>query len=195
MTTVAGYKGFQKLSGADQKAFVKTANYIGVNPDWLGAVFQFEGNFDPAIKNKAGSGATGLIQFMPSTARNLGTTTEALAKMTFQQQLKYVEKYFEPWRGRLHSLEDTYLAVFYPAAIGKANDAIIASEGSAVYEQNAGFDHDEKGYITKSDITGTIRSVYNSAQNNPRITVPILTFGAVVGWGAVSYAAYKMWKG
>ena len=37
------------------------------------AVMSFEtgGTFDPGIRNAAGSGATGLIQFMPSTAAGL----------------------------------------------------------------------------------------------------------------------------
>ena len=38
--------------------------------------------FRANIKNAAGSGAVGLIQFMPSTARSLGTTSERLAAMT-----------------------------------------------------------------------------------------------------------------
>lgn len=40
------------------------------------------------------SGATGLIQFMPSTAKQLGTTTDKLAAMTEVDQLDYVAKYF-----------------------------------------------------------------------------------------------------
>ena len=44
-----------------------------VSPDDLCADFA-------AVKNAAGSGATGLIQFMPRTAQGLGTTTAKLAK-------------------------------------------------------------------------------------------------------------------
>ena len=38
--------------------------------------------------------ATGLIQFMPKTAKNLGTSTQQLFKMSNVQQLDYVYKYF-----------------------------------------------------------------------------------------------------
>jgi len=37
-------------------------------------------------------GATGLIQFMPDTAKRLGTSTEALRKMGAINQLDYVFK-------------------------------------------------------------------------------------------------------
>lgn len=32
--------------------------------------------FSASVKNKAGSGAIGLIKFMPTTAKQLGTTTD-----------------------------------------------------------------------------------------------------------------------
>ena len=59
------------------------------------AVMSFEtgGTFNPGIRNAAGSGATGLIQFMPSAAAGLGTSTQALAGMSRAEQMKYVEKY------------------------------------------------------------------------------------------------------
>lgn len=192
MSSLIGFQGVQNLSATERKALVSAANWIGINPDWLASVIKFESNFDPARPNAAGSGAMGLIQFMPSTARNLGTTTTALSKMTFVQQLEYVKKYFAPYRGKLHSLEDTYLVVFYPKAIGQPDDYIVGEAGSAVYEQNAGFDRDDKGYITKHDITSTIRSVYNSGINLPRIAVPLLTLWAVFGTGAIGYTLYKL---
>ena len=58
------------------------AKKYNVPEDYLYAVMSFEtgGTFDPAQKNMAGSGATGLIQFMPDTAKGLGTsTTEAIS--------------------------------------------------------------------------------------------------------------------
>lgn len=36
--------------------------------------FESGETFSPSIKNAAGSGAVGLIQFMPSTAKALGTS-------------------------------------------------------------------------------------------------------------------------
>ena len=47
------------------------AGRLGISEADLMAVMSFEtgGTFNPNIRNAAGSGATGLIQFMPSTAR------------------------------------------------------------------------------------------------------------------------------
>ena len=51
------------------------AGRLGISEADLMAVMSFEtgGTFNPGIRNAAGSGATGLIQFMPSTAAGLGT--------------------------------------------------------------------------------------------------------------------------
>lgn len=172
MGTMFNYEGLAKLSVADLQAFEQTASIIDVHPNWLGAVMQFESGFNPAARN-ALSNATGLIQFMPSTAARLGTSIEALRGMSFSQQLQYVIKYFGEKAG-LRSLEDTYLKVFYPVAIGHADDWVVANEGSAVYSQNRGFDTSHKGYITKSDITSTIRGVYNRGKARGEIAIPPL---------------------
>jgi len=74
--------------------------------------------------------ATGLIQFMPATAKHLGTTTQDLFKLSNVQQLEYVHKYFLPVKGKLKSFEDLYLYAFYPYAVGKPDDYIIGSEKS-----------------------------------------------------------------
>jgi len=189
--TIANVRGINKLSPTDLKSLVDAANWIGINPDWLASAISFESGFSPSIENAAGSGAVGLIQFMPSTAAGLGTSSAALKQMTFVQQLEYVKAYFAPHRGQLQSLEDTYLAIFYPAFIGKANDAILGSTGSAIYDQNAGFDRTGKGYVTKEDITSTIRGVLDSAAG--RISVPGAVIAGGIGIGGILLAAVGWW--
>ena len=128
-------------------------------PGSLLAVMRFEtgGTFDPTIRNQAGSGATGLIQFMPQTARGLGTTTDALARMSPERQLDYVERYFQPYKGKLGSLQDTYMAVLYPKAIGKPEWHPLFSEGTTAYRQNAGLDRDKKGVVTVGDAVARVQ--------------------------------------
>ncbi len=99
---------------------------LQINPNWLMALINSEsaGSFSPSILNGAGSGAVGLIQFMPATARSLGTTTEALASMSNVEQLDWVEKYIRYTMGylgvkQLADYDDLYFLIFYPAAIGK----------------------------------------------------------------------------
>ena len=132
---------------------------LGIDAAWLMAIMAFEtgGSFDPAQKNMAGSGATGLIQFMPATARGLGTSTDALAQMTPVQQLGYVEKYFQPYAGRLRTLEDTYLAVLWPAAVGKPASYVLFRAPSIAYRQNRGLDSSDNGEITKWEAAQKVR--------------------------------------
>ena len=125
------------------------------------AVMRFEtgGTFDPAERNRAGSGATGLIQFMPKTAKALGTSTDALAKMNAEDQLEYVEKYFQPYKGKLGTLKDAYMAVLYPKAIGKPEwyPLFTASQQPTAYRQNAGLDRDKKGVVTVGDAVARVQ--------------------------------------
>jgi hypothetical protein len=71
------------------KAVVDVADSLGARADDLAAVIWFESGrtFRPDARHPT-SGATGLIQFMPSSAQRLGTTTELLARMTAEQQLR-----------------------------------------------------------------------------------------------------------
>lgn len=130
-------------------------------PSWLMSSMAFETgeSFSPTVRNGAGSGAIGLIQFMPTTARSLGTTTEALAGMTAEEQLLMVERYFAPYANRIHTLSDLYMAILLPKYIGAAEDAVLFSGGIA-YRQNAGLDADRDGQIIKAEAAGKVRAKY-----------------------------------
>ena len=116
-------------------------------------------SFAPDKKNMAGSGATGLIQFMPMTAKGLGTTTAALAKMTAEDQLNYVYRYFLATikaRGPVTTLEDVYMAILLPSAVGKPNSFVLFNGGVA-YRQNAGLDSNKDGNVTKFEAASHVR--------------------------------------
>lgn len=121
---------------------------LGVRPEWMLAVMQNESGMDPWRKNSNG-GATGLIQFMPATAKALGTTTDALAKMSATEQLSYVEKYYSSFKGRMKSGSDMYLATFWPAAVGKGDDYKIG--GATVAKATPAFDLNKDGQITAGE--------------------------------------------
>lgn len=125
--------------------------------NWLMACMAFESGetFSPSVRNMAGSGATGLIQFMPLTASGLGTTTDALASMTAEQQLAYVQKYFKPYARRINSLSDMYMAILLPKYIGQPDDSALFSGGVA-YRQNAGLDANKDGVVTKGEATAHV---------------------------------------
>ncbi len=141
-----------KVSGISER--------LGVRGEYLMAVMGFEtgGTYSPSIPNEAGSGAVGLIQFMPTTATGLGTSTQELASMSDIEQLDYVERYFSPYRGRLNSLEDVYMAVLWPRAIGRGSEYVLwdRSRGT-VYEQNSGLDSNNDGVVTAGEATDKVR--------------------------------------
>lgn len=131
---------------------------LDINPDYLMACMAFESaeTFRADIKNAAGSGATGLIQFMPSTALGLGTTVAKLAEMTPEDQLNFVYKYFRPYRGRLRTLEDTYMAILLPSMVGRPLETTLFSGGVA-YRQNSGLDVNRDGKVTKAEASAKVR--------------------------------------
>lgn len=133
---------------------LSVSQYLRIDPNWLMMVMYFESRLNPQAVNSV-SGATGLIQFMPSTARNLGTTTDALKQMSNVEQMQYVKKYFEPYRGKMHNFTDVYFAVFYPVAMNKPRSYVLGSQNlkaSVIADQNAGFDLDKDRQITRGEV-------------------------------------------
>ena len=149
MANLVNVPGIENTSAAFRKKVLKIADRLLIEPNFLMAIMSFEtgATFDPKIKNKQ-SGATGLIQFMPSTAKSLGTSIEELEKMTAVEQPDYVEKYFAPRKGKLLTIEDAYMAVLYPKGIGKGKDFVLFEKGSVQYKQNSGLDVNGDGKIT-----------------------------------------------
>lgn len=134
----------------------KVADALGVQSNDLLAIMKQESGVNPKAVNRS-SGATGLIQFIPSTARKLGTTTDELYNMSAVEQLDYVYKYFKmigvkPGMG----LGDLYIAVFYPAALGQDDNHVISASGHAVYDQNRGLDRNKDGTITVADVKTSV---------------------------------------
>lgn len=146
-----------KVSHTFRRRIWWTCNTLGLDPDWLMACIAFETGerFSANVRNAAGSGATGLIQFMPATARGLGTSVEALAALSAEDQIVWVYRYFRPYAGRLHSLADTYMAILLPSAIGKPDDAPLFSGGVA-YRQNSGLDANRDGKVTKIEAAAKV---------------------------------------
>jgi hypothetical protein len=122
--------------------------------------FETGETFSPSIRNSV-SGATGLIQFMPSTAQSLGTTTTALAAMTDVQQLEYVERYFRGRAGQLGTVEDVYMAILWPRAVGQPNSYTLFSDPSVQYRQNRGLDANGDGSVTKDEAASPVRRKLN----------------------------------
>ncbi|MBB1074464.1 hypothetical protein HUU62_08580 [Rhodoferax sp. 4810] len=149
------------------KSIAQIFNWTDNHVNWLMACIAFEtgSTFSPSIKNPSSS-ATGLIQFMDATANQLGTTTAELRKMTAVEQLTYVEKYFKPYAHRIHSLEDMYMAILWPAAIGLPLNAVLWKQGSKWYNANKGLDPKKRGFITKEMAAAKVRVLLERGMRN-----------------------------
>lgn len=147
----------EKVTPAFAEKVIAIADKYNLNPNWIMVVINFEtsGTFSPSIKNPYSS-ATGLIQFLESTANELGTTTAALARMTAIEQLDYVDKYIGMQvrrHGTIDNVGEMYLAVFYPASISWSMDKVFSP---SVYLVNKVFDGNKDGQITKQEVVDAI---------------------------------------
>lgn len=116
---------FTRPTAAAEIAKIKQiAADLGTNPDYLAAIMWHESGLNPQAVN-ANGGATGLIQFMPTTAVALGTTTANLYAMNALTQLDWVKKYYLPYKGALDTFFDVTLATFFPAAMGKPDSYVF----------------------------------------------------------------------
>jgi hypothetical protein len=147
-----------RVSPAFKVKLIEIAQNIGVDPNYLISAIAFETGetFSPSIANA--SGATGLIQFTPATAAELGTRTADLAAMTAEDQMDYVEKYFNPYRNMLETIEDVYMAILWPAAIAKPNSWVLFRRPSPQYDRNSGLDADKDGNVTKEEAAAMVRT-------------------------------------
>lgn len=141
---------------------------LSIDPNYIMACIALETGktFRTDIKNP-GSSATGLIQFMKSTAEELGTTTAQLRKMDHVEQMDYVEKYFKMQANNVGvstdqwTLEDVYYSIFSPKTIKLGpNDIVYQKSDGDLYSKNLYHDRNSDGKITKNEIAENIRVNY-----------------------------------
>jgi len=97
-------------------SIIKIALSISASPLDVCAVIAYEthGTFSTSIRSPIG--AVGLIQFTEDTAESLGTTTDKLSTLSFEEQSKYVIKYFKQRKVKMHydgkDLKRIYSSIF-----------------------------------------------------------------------------------
>ena len=161
------------------EALTAVGERLGLDQNYLAAVMSLESGINPKATNFQNGKpfAVGLIQFIPSTAEALGTSTDALQAMTAIQQLPFVEKFYEgAGRGIQPSVPgDYYMATFMPAYVGKPADFVIAERGMPVYDQNVGLDVDKDGTLTVGDVWAKIDNAVAAARARAPFTVDTAT--------------------
>lgn len=155
---------------------------LHISPEWLLAVMYVESRINPYAVNKY-SGATGLIQFMPATAKALGTTTAELLNMTAVDQLDYVYLYLKPYTGKMHSLIDVYFAIFFPAAIGKPSNYVLQTSklsASLIASQNPAYDINSDGEITVAEVESKIYKILGLAPQKKNFSLVLFAGAAIL---------------
>jgi hypothetical protein len=138
------------------------AERLQTQPAWLLNVMANESLFNPAARNPLpGQTASGLLQFIESTARRMGTTTEAIRRMSPVGQLRLVERYLTPFRGRLNSMADVYLAVFRGVVIEGGDTVVVVDSNKErrIYALNKSLDLNGDGRIVKGELSLAALSV------------------------------------
>ncbi|MBX7240912.1 MAG: transglycosylase SLT domain-containing protein [Bacteroidia bacterium] len=155
---------------SDKQAFEakvrEVSTRLNIQPEWLMSVMYSESRFDAAAVNLKGSGAVGLIQFMPATAAEINTSPEKLKTMTHTEQLEYVYTYLSMIKakyGNFDSLTKLYLAILYPKALSGDYCYTLYAKPSIAFKQNAGLDEDKDGRVTVSDVDKRMQRVFPKA--------------------------------
>lgn len=130
------------------------AKYPGLTREEIYSIMQGESGFDSRAVNGS-TGATGLFQFMPATARELGYTTAQIQNMTPAEQLEVYDQYLDRWNydGSNH------LGIMQaaPAYASRSGGSIIYARGSAAWRQNPGWRPADGGDITVDSINNYYR--------------------------------------
>lgn len=170
------FYGLEKRSDLDRRQFVRVLSSAGYDPVGIGAVIQMESarSWDPSKKGPAGAFSmapgypVGLIQFAPQTARTLGTSTAALERMSFVEQLPYVVKYYDGFGGpsKFNRPGDYYLAG-WGARPETSDGVVLATRENDVkkrYFWNSSLDTNKDGKILASELRGLVNRTIAAAR-------------------------------
>ena len=129
-------------------AVEELAEKHGISTSEIYKVIKGESAFNPVAQNK--SGAAGLFQFMPDTAKELNTTTDAILRMSPTEQVALYDRYLEKWN--YSSSNRLGIMQAAPAFANREPEAVIYAKGTAAWKQNPGWREHGNGPITVRSI-------------------------------------------
>jgi len=147
-----------------EKKVRRISGKLDIHPDWLMAIMHSESKLDASVVNFKGSGATGLIQFLPTTAISMDITVEQMRNLNHIQQLDYVYQYLKEVKKTRNvsygNITDLYLSILYPVAVGQGTTFVLYSSPSSTYQKNSGLDENHNGKISVNDIDLRMKRLY-----------------------------------
>ncbi len=184
-----------KVSCAFRKKVISIAKKLQADPNHLMTCMAFEtgASFLPHLlsghkpwntptvekltEGVLGKHAVGLVQFTQTAVDEINRrmksniTKKQLASMSAEEQLDYVYQYLLSFKGRLNALEDFYLTILKPEAVGESDRYVVFSKEMDIerkkpwYEKNKGLDIDHNGIITKKEVSVIIHKKYTEGLN------------------------------
>jgi hypothetical protein len=180
-----------ELSPLDWETLNSVAERLGIgDSNWLYQVIKFEtaGTFDPKISNPRSS-AKGLIQFIDSTARDLGydSSLDLVTKNpTFIKQMEGpVYQYFKN-RAPYPIEEKLYLKVFYPAALNYPLDTAF----TAIFQDRHGanWEKEYRKFSTANPGINTPLDYVNMIKKKSGLLVKTAKAGSLILIAAIAAA-------
>lgn len=132
----------------DRNAFASKVESIssklGINPNWLMFLIDFESATSFSASKKNSYGCIGLIQFCPDvsggsykTIGGVRYSMDQIKSMTNVEQLDLVYEYLNEQQRidrKFYSYYDLYLAILWPKAIGQSDDYVITTSTNPVFD-------------------------------------------------------------
>jgi len=150
-TDPAGQDGFDRSAFSDED--LERIDALENDPEWqrelaelesrypnldrteLYQIINGESNFDPQVQNS--SGATGLFQLMPDSAREIGYSTDQIRAQTPAQQLNTYGKYLDRWN--YNSENSLGMMQAAPAYASRSGGEVVYGIGTPAWDQNPGW--------------------------------------------------------
>jgi hypothetical protein len=211
MIELPRFSGLEKnRTESERVQFVQALTRAGYDPVGVGAVIQLESarSWSPNVKGPKGAFSmapgypVGLLQFAPQTARTLGTSTEALEQMTFEEQLPFVVAYYNLWGPGAFSRPGDYYLAGWGAHPSTPDSTVLASQGENAYTKNQALDVDRDGRITAAELRGLVDRTIAGARSRgvwqvdeSQTVIPSsgrLSSGVSVPFGTVSALAIAL---
>lgn len=167
------YPNLPELGPEFHTKYVNMCARLGLDPNYLASTIRIESGWKSTAENPV-SHAVGFIQLMPKgVLKAWNMDPETIRNMSPIDQLDVVERYLAPWakKGNIKTRADHYLVVFWPAAVGKPSDYVLADSTQLAYKQNHGLDFNQDGKITVSDIAAFVEKIPAVTKDRPPIPV------------------------
>lgn len=183
MATRPRLSGAEKLPNSFWTAYHQMCDRHGWDAGAIAAVMHIESGFQPDAGINQWSPkrtASGLIQFIETTARGLGAepttipppgldgskgegrawATWTILKMSAEDQLDYVEAYFERAGANSSWRPVDYYCATWGTGAGQSLATVLAMRGDDEYEANKALDANSDGRITIADLAEFIDKHY-----------------------------------